>query len=104
LKLQYDETLSNFAFNFNLRRYTPAGSAGGACTLKLLFQNTGISFQLINCKILRDGVGQLKWLQGQTARLMSKKRKRCLWQTARFMSKEQKLSWQEVFMEGPCLQ
>jgi hypothetical protein len=22
LKLQYDETLSNFAFNFNLRRYT----------------------------------------------------------------------------------
>jgi hypothetical protein len=24
LKLQYDEPLSNFAFNFNLRRYTPA--------------------------------------------------------------------------------
>jgi hypothetical protein len=27
LKLQYDEVLSNFAFNFNLRRYNVAGCA-----------------------------------------------------------------------------
>ena len=27
LKLEYDERLSNFAFNFNLRRYTKVGSS-----------------------------------------------------------------------------
>ena len=30
LKLRYDKTLSSFAFNFNLRRYTMAGKAGDA--------------------------------------------------------------------------
>jgi hypothetical protein len=45
LQLQYDETLSNFAFKFNLRRYTPAtpaapvgrnfvGNEVGRCKLK----------------------------------------------------------------------
>jgi hypothetical protein len=29
-KLRYDELLSKFAFNFNLRRYTAAGSTGGS--------------------------------------------------------------------------
>jgi len=30
LKLQYDETLSNFAFSFNLRRYAVASGAAVA--------------------------------------------------------------------------
>ena len=32
MKLQYDEPLSNFAFNFNLHHYTKGGGAGAGPT------------------------------------------------------------------------
>jgi len=34
LKLQYDETLSNFAFNFNLRRYNVVSNAEAVAMIK----------------------------------------------------------------------
>jgi len=50
LKLNYDEPLSNFAFNFNLRRYKlePAGGVAPLpdAALALLLQSTGVAHRV----------------------------------------------------------
>jgi len=43
MKLQYDETLSNFAFNFNLRRYMEANAVTAAAAAAAVVANNAVA-------------------------------------------------------------